>query len=148
MQLGKHARPVRALMDTGAASALATEAVTRGFRMRKKGPTKWTAKGGTFQTTGLAEIPFRFPELNTSKETLWNIHVEKGKKRMPCKCDMITGVDLQQQSGSIMDWESHILKWKDDIMPLMEQGKLLDMEACHVIDQEAQEGNAVREMTS
>jgi hypothetical protein len=99
--LTAHEKYIRALVDTGATTAIVLKAYVNKDRASsyKYKRQSFHTMGGTFETRRKAKLTFAFPELNCNKGVEWSCHVDETNKPSDKSCDVIIGLDRMNELG-------------------------------------------------
>jgi hypothetical protein len=127
--------PIRAMLDTGATSAIILrEFLGKGrARTNTKKRTKWKTLAGTFTTNYESLLDFKFPEISTSKVVTWQAHVDNKTSSKEAAYDMIMGMDTMTSIRITVDCEQRCIRWGGTDIPLKTKTTLNDNDILHML---------------
>ena len=122
-RLGK-AKPVTitALVDSGGAESIATEALVKKLRVRKTTgpPQKWSTANGDISTNKKAKSQFTLPELHEDKLIEWDFHVTRNLGAY----DLIIGRDLMEFLGIDIRFSTQEVEWDHAVVPFKDTDEI------------------------
>ena len=97
IEVGNKIIPAKVLLDSGTSDTIISgHLIPKVRRRRKSKATKWDTRGGNFTTSAKANVKFKMPELDKSKNVTWSMHVDDTPNTSK-RYDMILGRDLLQE---------------------------------------------------
>ena len=141
------AKPIRCLLDTGTTrSIMLGHWLKLSTKIQKlKKPTKWTTLTGILETSKMADISFKIPELSTSKQIAWQCHVDETSNRHEVPYDIILGLDFLTELEMTLDFGKKTIKWGESEMEMLPQGTITNKTNLEKLYQATQDSSVIQE---
>ena len=143
---GGKVKLLRALVDTGSSGCIILNEFTLGMAKTSNSITRWTTKGGDYQTNMKCKVTFTFPEFDMNSTVNWEFHVGT-ETSASSSYDMIIGRDLLFKMGMGICFSSKTIQWNGLERPMRPLGELKSQGVAHHIYQNCYE-SALTQATS
>jgi len=144
---GDLVKPLRCLLDTGTSKSILLAHYTNMCAKvtKAKHPIEWKTLTGTLVTEKIGEINFKIPELSTSKQISWKLHLDEVSNHKQVPYDIILGLDLLTELEMVLDFGTKTIKWGENEMEMLPPGTITDEQRFNMLYQSTQEPSVLQE---